>query len=769
MRKSSTSQAEQLSGYFRHSKPPGPSQSPSAKAVDALDLPETEELCVPWVSPGHDKTTSLDRHASPGLIEKAVPRRLDWTPVKSNGRIEESPESGNQIGRFSSNLLNAYTCDTLLGCSGGKITAKVRGDGQQQLKRKRIDLVMATEMNVQSSISKSSVTNGVEHSGLSKKKAPAKKALTITGLATSAYSDGHSREGKPSPMLEYLAASQAGTTIGSESDVQTHVKKLSKSNVAGKKTRAKGKATAKSRLVSPKSAMKATNDQPFVFGPASQLARDESPTLTRDTLEALKRSEYLWSDPISPPRTQAFSVEFASPRVTHGTGRFDKKRNLWSAAGRDEDNALLQVETVDLTDSPAVRQAFAGKDALLQLDVPKYRRRGSGDEYLKNSSSTRTPCTKDVGFMLDIDDIVTPGIPKAIMNPTHSHVRALHTSRSLQRPAEQNKPEHQPENADSEVDKSSSKAEPIMPTYAGWSDHELKKQISTYGFKPIKKREKMIELLQRCWESEHGVEHDESATALTHGDFVSKVHDVSARPVPKAKKPRAKKDPEVGEASAAKKPKRKPRSATKEEDASTPKKPPRRRTKKAPFAEKVVDVDEIDESCDRPSELMTRVSMESSMQPKDKSAVESISKRPATPPATLPQLDFTSSSPAPEHPSRSGNPEIPDYILTPKQTPAPDIQAQIHAAIHCPLETVDKTINSRNHRESPTWREKILMYDPIVLEELTLWLNTDGFKMIGEDREVSLLEVRSWCELNGVCCYGMGGGWRGRGNRGHVE
>ncbi len=58
----------------------------------------------------------------------------------------------------------------------------------------------------------------------------------------------------------------------------------------------------------------------------------------------------------------------------------------------------------------------------------------------------------------------------------------------------------------------------------------------------------------------------------------------------------------------------------------------------------------------------------------------------------------------------------------------------------------------RNHQTSPTWREKILMYDPIVLEDLTLWLNTVGFRAIGEDREISVLDVRDWCEAEGLCC-----------------
>ena len=94
---------------------------------------------------------------------------------------------------------------------------------------------------------------------------------------------------------------------------------------------------------------------------------------------------------------------------------------------------------------------------------------------------------------------------------------------------------------------------------------------------------------------------------------------------------------------------------------------------------------------------------------------------------------------------------------------------QIHAAIEHRPETEGRTYDSRNHQISPTWREKILMYDPIVLEELTAWLNTEGFQAIGEDREVGPLQVREWCEQNGVCCLGVGGGWRGRGKRGEGE
>ena len=42
------------------------------------------------------------------------------------------------------------------------------------------------------------------------------------------------------------------------------------------------------------------------------------------------------------------------------------------------------------------------------------------------------------------------------------------------------------------------------------------------------------------------------------------------------------------------------------------------------------------------------------------------------------------------------------------------------------------------------------MYDPIVLEDFTTWLNTEGFGAIGEDGEIDANEVKAWCEQVGV-------------------
>ncbi|KAJ9621868.1 5'-flap endonuclease [Taxawa tesnikishii (nom. ined.)] len=83
---------------------------------------------------------------------------------------------------------------------------------------------------------------------------------------------------------------------------------------------------------------------------------------------------------------------------------------------------------------------------------------------------------------------------------------------------------------------------------------------------------------------------------------------------------------------------------------------------------------------------------------------------------------------------------------------------------------------------NPSWNEKILLYDPIVLEDLTEWLHAQGLvveisrskKPLDDagDAEMEVVKedlkpwvVQKWCEENSVCCLwkeGLRGGVRQR-------
>lgn len=59
--------------------------------------------------------------------------------------------------------------------------------------------------------------------------------------------------------------------------------------------------------------------------------------------------------------------------------------------------------------------------------------------------------------------------------------------------------------------------------------------------------------------------------------------------------------------------------------------------------------------------------------------------------------------------------------------------------------------------QHPSWHERILMYDPIILEDFTAWLNSEGVRVASgkegeEPRELEPWIVGKWCEENSICC-----------------
>jgi hypothetical protein len=53
---------------------------------------------------------------------------------------------------------------------------------------------------------------------------------------------------------------------------------------------------------------------------------------------------------------------------------------------------------------------------------------------------------------------------------------------------------------------------------------------------------------------------------------------------------------------------------------------------------------------------------------------------------------------------------------------------------------------------NPSWHDKMVMYDPIILEDLTAWLNAGQLDRVGHDGEVAPGDVKKWCESKSVCC-----------------
>lgn len=689
-------------------------------------------------------------------IKKAPARRTDWTPPRYATTWDESPDSkqadfGSGLAQFSHNEEDS-SFERIANAKDGELT-----------KRRRINLVRTTsDIPV---LKPTAPKSGVKKINKSRSKSPAKKPLTITGLATSHYFGEEQEES--TPMMQYLVSTQARMDEGEASGTfETKIKK--------KAAIKPNKVQPKSRLRSPETVLKTLESQEVIFASASQLVRDDSPTVLRDTLEAIRQSEeHLMSDPIPTQQTAPVSVESNTPKT--GVSRFRGRRGLWLAADRDDDDALLHVD--DAFDALVFKDVFAGKDALIEQTTTKPR------SIRLDVASDRPKLMRNDSEVFDIDEVVTPTLVTSdwvfpsFVKRTYSTVsrppsseRVKETRQAPQKPSILStsapaitKPTNPP----------LEKPLPTKPDYKNWSDEDLKKQLKGYGVKGMRKRENMIKRLEVCWAEIHGVEILPTQLPVKipqHGDILSKVHDFAARPPAKAKKLRAKKNKDVNEEVAeSAKTKRKKAQETSNNDKTSPK----GFKNDAAATESVVDIDSIenltmsdrvtgirtfpDDDFLEPSTAAVKgTGVKAVTTQKQKSKPKPI-QRLLTPPPTLPAREIPPSSPGFEDLPLTRNADTSSDIPSPQPS---TFDSSLKSKILPALKYVDPQDKLRNHQTNLTWYDKVQMYDPIVLEDFTLWLNTEGFNAIGEDGEIDANEVKLWCEEMSVCCLWKGG-WRG--------
>lgn len=210
-----------------------------------------------------------------------------------------------------------------------------------------------------------------------------------------------------------------------------------------------------------------------------------------------------------------------------------------------------------------------------------------------------------------------------------------------------------------------------IPDYKTYTTTKLAREISSYGFKPVKSRDQMIILLERCWLGRQRLANPSVTFELPS----------SAQPPPPS--------------------------------AQIPKSPKRSRKKAA-----LSEVDGSDADSDLPLSQLPR---------KRKSRASSPASNTAT------------------RRSRSASPRRKVARTTARDAPpSMELQRAMTSAITGAARSADGV--------SPSWYEKMLLYDPIVIEDLTGWLNGGGLGGVRWDGEVSGKEVKAWCEARSVCC-----------------
>lgn len=686
-----------LAGKVTKGRKDSDTQSKPAEKTDnktvahPVDPTATSERAASSNALGQDEVLHLD---------EAVRRRREWTPPR-----ETSPQVANTMDNGASreetrqpvnNAFGGILTDYNYSGSGPDFREASTNEGGPT-KRRRIELVDLQCQPIHSRNPKECNLNPEDTSSSSgaqpKRKVKAQKRFTtLTARMTAQYTSNDVEEdASTEDITQFVTQSKSRGSKKKSTDADPDL-----------------------IVLSPETASKALDQQDVVFGTWSQLERDDSPETLREMQGAIRASESL-------ELGQTARSEAASGSMSRLAGA----RNLWSIAGRDTEGSLVQaiiVDNVDLTDTSIISEE--NKDAPKRnpaLDVPD-------DEWLDLDEGKPTNLRTKPSTSTNVIEPADPGPPTSATHaqPVHQSQLAVQTTKI---------PQQTP-----------------MPQYDGFTDAELSRQVAAYGFKSVRGRKKMIELLQKCWKSKHGkaaqpvdVPSQTSSPSLAEG--AAAVPSTAAAPSSKPKSKAKTKTKSITSTSTPAK------HATRAETIITAS--PKRNQQKpsrvgSPPPSSYIDIEEIQDSEEEvflsPSQVQKRYTEIFSNRSSQVSSLEILTKdRPQTPSKSNTAVSKYSRV---TKSTSSGAATKTQTAQTAERTSLLDISTQITKAVRAQ----PKHLKPSNSRSRPTWHEKILMYDPIVLEDFTSWLNVEGLGLVGEDREIGTAAVREWCEAKGICC-----------------
>lgn len=654
-------------------------------------------------------------------LDKATTRRRDWTPVEdcNNETVDELTALGGVEFRFSNidltvdipaaNNLGAHLSNygyekipetALLNIQACNV------DSQAPTKRRKLDLIDTPNYPPP------------EANGVKRSKSVRKKPQTITEKATAPFLP--EKPHAASPLLQYLTQSnsQPGHPVqagGAQPAKQSVKAPGHKSTARVTKSRASKANAGKPApiLLSPEEAMKGVKDQVLLFGTSSQLVCGDSPTFVRDLQQAIKESESFHVLPDTP-------IGGATDEA-HSTGstilRRQLSRNLWSEAARDSQGSLLEPEVIDLLDTPIPRESSRNSVAFTSLlDVNKVTKPLIEDTSWKAIDDVQRPLLETTTEARIAKPVIpeTTAVTHDVLHPlprcvAETALRPRPKSRSPEKKKKKKKLSSEQEDTTSQ-----------MPNYRGFTMNHLSVAISKYGFKPIKGKDAMITLLEKCWESKarlalQSLPPNVNVPSLAPpSDQTTTERAKTISPAKRKGRPPKVKDGSTVVEGASK--------------TSTSPTKPRGRPKKSTLP---------------PATTLTN-------------GPEGVVQAPTTPPKSKAKRKAIPGDIEDPHPPPSPSPPRRQFPLSPPQVvpligppkpstgSTPSLFAKITEAI--------TSLPPSNDPQDLTWHEMILLYDPIVLEDLAAWLNTKGLGRVGVDEEVGAEVVKEWCEGRSVCC-----------------
>ena len=643
----------------------------------------------------------------------AISRRTDWTPTKGS-KVVDLTGNLQTYGHFKSLVESFGTYKDGPAESRENLCAP----HDVLKKRKLIEMVIKN--------------NGADSKGDTSPapKATKKKARTLTELATAAYASGEDddicfikperlkkcKSPKFHKCLSYGGKDKVITRRGTGKMVKVSTKPKPSSKSV------KPKETILPILLSPAAAIKEAGNQDFVFGTSSQLVREQSPTMLKDMQRALEAS------------LKDIDKEFPNIETNlKGVQGSREKYRLWTAGARTDKGELMEiVNLVDAVEVPPEVKPHAGvnKTVLEHTDMENL----SFDDSLAlkppphDSSLTAKPeSPRELGAAMETPESSATALPTPA--PT---AKKLH-------PTSEPVPQHKT------TTEATTPHVPSKPHYELFTDAQLAREISSYGFKSIKRRTAMVALLDECWASKHGIplpvpgdtSRAISSTAGTATAARKKSKTVvttskpeSAPPKRLRGRPRNKVD-NAGDATAM--------AGSSISAACDP-------APSVPKRSRPIKASEVSSSAAKspaPSSNRTNLPVKSprtkkTSGPKTRAKKVSLteSQHQDTPLVIADSESDTDSSlsilTSPKSAKTAGaaeNSELPQSLL-PRLSlsfPGLPVKSSLNAAITKAVITAPRTEDPKN----PSWYERILMYDPLIIEDLTQWLNGGELKRVG--------------------------------------
>ncbi|KAL1596581.1 5'-flap endonuclease [Paraconiothyrium brasiliense] len=316
------------------------------------------------LSPSRRKGSLKQRPADLGLpldLDEAVSRRRNWTPPPDSLRQEVLTSSTGKENRpvqekeSFTNLVSGYSYARLDNQSEASTTKPNSTEVVGAMKRRRVELVDLP------------VNHGPSRQASPEKgKAPKKKPRTITDLVTGQYAPQQPQVDSPEVTSDFFARRTATVTKTikvplndtGDADSTKNLKKPVRKRSTSKSASEKGEMKGKSKRVSTKTAAKPKMVAEKLLSPSSALFRLNRQELLFGTSSQLAREE----SPTMVREIQKAIREseqdadlrqgLASDSVSHTPwSRFqhiEGRRALWRASSRDDDGEMLERQSIYL-------------------------------------------------------------------------------------------------------------------------------------------------------------------------------------------------------------------------------------------------------------------------------------------------------------------------------------------------------------------------------------------------------------------------------------